>query len=140
MTKSRGIGRGKHGNHKAGPGRGKHGKQKAGPGRGNSHYKGPQYYLHKYKTTERPRPCQRCGQNAYYYHQDFWYLCAAHLLDLINIGEVLWFWDDYPEMWDRTEKLLRRPAPPIESFTSANDMDLETRSAAGNQKKQDGYV
>lgn len=88
-------------------GRGKHGNQHTAPRESD----GPHFWLRKYKTTQRPRPCQYCGQNAYYYHPDFWYLCAAHLLDLINVGELLWKWTDWEEVWDRTEQLLRRPSP-----------------------------
>lgn len=67
----------------------------------------PWYWMAKFKHTERPKPCSRCGQNAYYYYQE--YLCAPHLLDLCNLGEVHWKWDEYPEVWARTEMLLRRP-------------------------------
>lgn len=74
----------------------------------NQEDNGPTYYLHKYKTTERPRPCRICSQNAYYYKADLGYLCAPHLLDLINVAEGLFDWDDYPEMWNRMEKLLAR--------------------------------
>jgi hypothetical protein len=93
MAKNKGQGRGKHGNKYSGKD------------------DGPHLYLKKHKTTERPRPCQRCRQNAYYNHDDFGYLCAAHLLDLVNIGQVLWKWEDYEEVWNRTEQLLRRPTP-----------------------------
>lgn len=68
----------------------------------------PTDWLHYYKTSERPRPCRICEQNAYYFKQDLGYLCAPHLLDLINVGGVLFDWDDYPEMWDRMDKLLNR--------------------------------
>lgn len=71
----------------------------------------PFYYLSKYKTTQRPRTCVRCKQNAYYYHDDYDWLCAPHLLDLINIGSVLFNWEDYPEVWQRTERLLQREPP-----------------------------
>jgi hypothetical protein len=70
----------------------------------------PMYYLTKYKTTKRPRPCDRCRQNAYYYHPDYQYLCASHLLDLVNIGGLAFKWEDYPEVWQRTERLLQREA------------------------------
>lgn len=71
----------------------------------------PFYYLGKYKTTQRPRTCVRCGQSAYYYHDDWDWVCASHLLDLVNIGEVAFSWDEYPEVWARTERLLQRAAP-----------------------------
>lgn len=107
MTKSRGIGRGKHGNHARGPRSGRKFKDDGQPTFGYS----PHYYLKKYKTTQRPRKCERCSQNAYYNHEYFGYLCAPHLLDLVNIGETEFKWTDYPEIWQRTEQLLRRPAP-----------------------------
>ena len=110
MTKSKGIGRGNYKRVK-----GKHGR----PSKAGIEEDGPTYWLHKYKTTERPKPCVRCRQNAYYYHDDYHYLCAAHLLDLINLGEALFKWLDYPEMWERTERLLKRKPP----STTAKNMD-----------------
>lgn len=71
----------------------------------------PFYYLGKYKTTQRPRVCVRCGQSAYYYHHDWDWVCAAHLLDLVNIGQLAFSWSDYEEVWQRTERLLQRAAP-----------------------------
>jgi hypothetical protein len=71
----------------------------------------PFYYLGKYKTTQRPRVCVRCGQSAYYYHDDWDWVCAAHLLDLVNIGQLAFKWADYEEVWQRTERLLQRAAP-----------------------------
>lgn len=71
----------------------------------------PFYFLGKYRITQRPKKCNRCPQNAYYYHPDFDYLCASHLLDLINIGGLEFSWEDYPEVWARTERLLQREAP-----------------------------
>ena len=68
----------------------------------------PFYYLGRYRTTQRPRRCRRCGQNAYYYHDDWDWVCASHLLDLVNIGEMAFAWSDYPEVWARTERLLQR--------------------------------
>lgn len=94
------------------------------PPKGGREEDGPSYWLHKYKTTERPRPCGRCRQNAYYYHDDFHYLCAAHLLDLINLGEMLFKWDDYPEVWQRTERLLARP--PL----SAEELSIIVKNAS----------
>jgi len=131
MTKSRGIGRGKHGNHKAGPGRGNHGKHDGGDKRDT-----PTWYLKKYKTTQRPLPCIKCRQNAYYDHKDFGFLCAAHLLDLVNIGGTAFNWDDYPEMWERTERLLQRPAPPLS--TTVQNMDVEQTKPVRKPRKSDG--
>jgi hypothetical protein len=109
MTISKGVGRGKHGKHKA------------GPGRGNVERYSPPWFLKQYKTTQRPLPCVKCRQNAYYNHPDFGFLCAPHLLDLVNIGQVHFKWEDYPEIWDRTERLLQRPAPPLS--TTAKNME-----------------
>jgi len=69
---------------------------------------GPTYYLSLYKTTQRPKKCNRCGQTAYYNHPDLGWLCAPHLTDLVNVGGEKWNWDDYPEMWGRMEALLKR--------------------------------
>jgi len=125
MTKSKGIGRGKHGNHK-GPPKGGSPEQ---PGT-------PTWYLKQYKTTQRPVPCQRCRQNAYYNHKDFGYLCAPHLLDLVNIGGTAFNWEEYPEIWERTERLLKRPAPPLS--TTAQNMDAVQHSPVDKQRKSDG--
>jgi hypothetical protein len=74
----------------------------------DKHGYSPLWFLNRYKTSQRPRLCRRCGQNAYYYHDDWDWLCAAHLLDLVNIGENAFSWQDYPEVWARTERLLQR--------------------------------
>lgn len=89
----------------------------------------PFYYLGKYRITQRPKPCVRCRQNAYYYHPDFDYVCASHLLDLVNIGGLEFNWDDYPEMWARTERLLQRKPP---SFTTVKNMDAPLNKNAVN--------
>lgn len=99
---------------------------------------GPTYWLRYYKTTQRPRACERCKQNAYYNHPDFGYLCAPHLLDLINIGGMLFSWDEYKEMWDRTERLLKRPLPSPSSTTAKNMKSLNTRPAAPKAENSDG--
>ena len=90
---------------------------------------GPTYYLSLYKTTQRPRKCERCGQNAYYDHPDLGWLCAAHLTDLINVGEELWRWADYPEIWRRMENLLKRS-----SSANATDAALSNQSAINKRK------
>jgi hypothetical protein len=90
---------------------------------------GPVYWLAYYKHTERPRPCMVCQHSGYYYHGHYGYLCAAHLTDLINVGETLWKWNDYPEMWARNSKLLRRKPPQsiIANVTaSTNSVNLDT--------------
>lgn len=87
----------------------------------------PFYYLGKYRHTQRPKPCVRCKQNAYYYHPDFDYVCASHLLDLVNIGGLAFDWEEYPEVWARTERLLQRA--PRKSGT-AKTVDADTPSAA----------
>lgn len=105
-------------------GRGKHGNQQSQIERGT-----PTWYLKQYKTTQRPVPCERCRQNAYYNHKDYGYLCAPHLLDLVNIGGTAFNWDEYPEMWERTERLLQRPAPPLSTTAKNMEQPLETRPA-----------
>jgi len=91
----------------------------------------PFYYLTRHRITQRPRPCRRCGQNAYYYHDDWDYVCAAHLLDLVNIGGLAFDWEDYPEVWQRTERLLQRK--PLSS-TIAKTMELPTEMSAADQE------
>lgn len=118
MTKSKGIGKGNHGNHA--------GKNPRGT---------PTWYLKEHKTSERPRPCERCRQNAYYHHNDFGYLCAPHLLDLVNIGGSAFNWDDYPEMWDRTERLLQRPLQQNLSTTVQNMESMLEKRPARKQSK-----
>lgn len=93
----------------------------------------PLYYLTKFKTTQRPRKCNRCTQNAYYYHPKYDYLCAAHLLDLVNIGEMAFKWVDYEEVWDRCERLLMRP--PMERPLSSGVNNME--SPYGNNAVED---
>jgi hypothetical protein len=99
----------------------------------------PMYYLTKFKTTQRPRVCNRCTQNAYYYHPTYHYLCAAHLLDLVNIGEVAFKWSDYEEVWDRCERLLMRP--PMERPKSTGVKSMESpygMNAVENEDLWDG--
>lgn len=136
MTKSKGIGRGNYVRTKKVPGR---------PPKNGRPEDGPTYYLNKYKTTQRPRKCKRCSQNAYYYHEDFDYLCAPHLLDLVNIGGLAFDWNDYPEVWERTERLLaREPLSQEELSTIVKDVepvDTETNAVKkrGRPKKLDGW-
>lgn len=135
MTKSRGIGRGKW-KREPGKGMGKGSRRTIGrPPKHGRPEDGPTYYLNKYKHSERPKKCQRCSQNAYYYHEDFHYLCAAHLLDLVNIGGMAFHWEDYPEVWERTEKLLQRE-PKV--FGTALNMDVDTPDAVTDQRKLGG--
>lgn len=95
----------------------------------------PFYYLGKYKTTQRPRECERCTQSAYYYHHDWGWCCAAHLLDLVNIGEAAFSWDDYREVWDRCERLLQRE--PRKSGIVKN-VDVDMSDAAQWEESSDG--
>lgn len=83
----------------------------------------PFYYLGKYKTTQRPRQCVRCRQSAYYYHDDWDWVCASHLLDLVNIGGLAFDWEDYPEVWARTERLLQRE-PQRSGIAKSVDVDM----------------
>jgi hypothetical protein len=96
----------------------------------------PMYYLGRYRTTQRPRKCRRCKQNAYYYHDDWDWVCAAHLLDLVNIGGLAFNWEDYPEVWERTERLLQREAP---SSSGVKNMESPYGSnAVENEDQWDG--
>jgi hypothetical protein len=96
----------------------------------------PMYYLTKYKSTKRPRKCDRCKQNAYYYHPDYHYLCASHLLDLVNIGGLAFSWEEYPEVWARTERLLQREAP---SSSGAKSMESPSgTNAVETEQSWDG--
>ena len=95
----------------------------------------PFYYLNKYKTTQRPRQCVRCGQSAYYYHDDWDWVCASHLLDLVNIGGLAFNWEEYPEVWERTERLLQR-AP--KRFGTVLNTDVDHWDAASIQALLDG--
>ena len=95
----------------------------------------PTWYLKQHKTTKRPVPCERCGQNAYYDHKDFGMLCAPHLLDLVNIGGMAFSWNDYPEMWERTERLLNRPKPSTGVNNTEQQLEIEP---AKTKSKLDG--
>lgn len=94
----------------------------------------PMYYLEMYKTTKRPRACNRCGQNAYYYHPDFHYVCAAHLLDLVNIGGMAFDWEEFPEVWQRTERLLQRQLPGSTGVTVTDTVALAPKSVKNNER------
>jgi len=95
----------------------------------------PFYYLGKYKTTQRPRVCNRCTQSAYYYHDDWDWCCAAHLLDLVNIGQLAFKWADYEEVWQRTNRLLQR-AP--KASTTVKNVDVDMNDAVLWQESSDG--
>jgi len=95
----------------------------------------PFYYLGKYKTTQRPRECERCTQSAYYYHHDWGWCCAAHLLDLVNIGEAAFSWDDYREVWDRCERLLQREP---KKSTTVKNVDVDIYNAVLWEESSDG--
>ena len=68
----------------------------------------PTYYLEKYTHSVRPRPCDRCGQAAYYWHPARSYVCAPHLLDLVCVWEAKIDWKEYKEIDSRMERLLKR--------------------------------
>jgi hypothetical protein len=95
----------------------------------------PDYYLSIYKSTTRPRPCIRCNQNGYYEHPEWGRVCAACLLDLINIGEMLWKWEDYPEVWRRMDQLIARAFGGTEKQIEPV-LVIDQRKKAG--KKSDG--
>lgn len=97
----------------------------------------PIWYLQKYKTTQRPRQCNRCGHNAYYWHPSWDWVCASHLLDLINIGGLAFSWEDYPEVWARTERLLQREAP--SSIGAENTQQQQERDVVNQELSWDGW-
>ena len=35
-------------------------------------------------------------------------MCASHLLDLANVGEMNWKWDDWEDVWQMMGRLLGR--------------------------------
>lgn len=102
-------------------------------GRYGAESDGPTYWLSRYKTTQRPRKCTRCTQNAYHHHTSYGYLCAPHLLDLININEELWKWSEYPEIWARTERLLQR-----EPLSSTSVPAMESTQNVNTSQQSDG--
>jgi hypothetical protein len=83
----------------------------------------PKYYLSYFKSTSRPQPCIRCSRPGYYEHPEFGRLDAVCLLDLINIGEVLWKWDDYPLVWARTESIIRQSGGKKKNKESSSEID-----------------
>ena len=68
----------------------------------------PLELLDKYKHTERVSNCviPECICLAYYDYPFRGKVCSAHLLDLANVGELEFKWDDYPEVWNRSAILL----------------------------------
>lgn len=89
----------------------------------------PDFYLSLYKSTTRPQPCVRCQYNGYYQHPEWGRTCAACLLDLINIGEVLWKWDHYPEVWRRMDQQLSRRSGIAKSKTESVLVIDQTKKA-----------
>lgn len=56
----------------------------------------------------------------------------------MNIAEVAWSWGDYPDVWERTERLLQREAPP---FTGAqNTHSQQEEDAVNGLKILDGLI
>lgn len=68
----------------------------------------PLELLDKYKSTSRVTKCNITGCKCLAYYDSPWRgkVCSAHLLDIQNIGEIEFKWDDYPEVWDRCGILL----------------------------------
>jgi hypothetical protein len=76
----------------------------------------PYEWLKRYKTTTTPQECRVCDRTAYYVHPTLGHLCAAHLLDLANVGELNWKWCDWEDVWNMMGRLLGRKS------TSATDV------------------
>jgi hypothetical protein len=68
----------------------------------------PYEWLKRYKTTTTPQVCRICDRTAYYVHPTLGHLCAAHLLDLANVGELNWKWCDWEDVWSMMGRLLGR--------------------------------
>jgi len=68
----------------------------------------PYEWLKKYKTTTTPQVCRVCDRTAYYVHPTLGHLCATHLLDLANVGELYWKWSDWEDVWSMMGRLLGR--------------------------------
>ncbi|NBW28579.1 MAG: hypothetical protein EBR38_08440 [Flavobacteriaceae bacterium] len=99
----------------------------------------PSSYLTRYKSSTRPQPCIRCGQKAYYVHPEWGRVDAACLLDLINIGEVLWKWEHYPLIWARIDYLISRRSGGTEKQkkSSSAKSQKEIGKKSGGLKRND---
>jgi hypothetical protein len=68
----------------------------------------PYEWLKRYKVNQ-PTECRACGRSSYYNHPALGELCAVHLLDLANVGELEWKWCDWEDVWKMMGRLLARP-------------------------------
>lgn len=84
----------------------------------------PYDWLKKYKTTTTPNQCRICKVRAYYVHPTLGDLCAPHLLDLVNVGEMNWKWSDWEDAWNMTTRLLGSRS------TTANQANMILRRLA----------
>jgi len=80
------------------------------------------------------------SNSPFYYlgkYHDWGWCCASHLLDLVNIGGLAFSWEDYPEVWARTERLLKREP---RMFGTAKNMDVDTPYAVTEDELSDGFM
>ena len=59
------------------------------------------------------------------------------MLDLVNIGGLAFSWEDYPEVWARTERLLKREP---RMFGTAKNMDVDMEDAVNWEELSDGFT
>lgn len=67
----------------------------------------PYQWLKHYKVNH-PTECRICGKSAYYHSKDLGELCAVHFIDLANVGQLYWNWDDWEDVWMMMTRLLSR--------------------------------
>jgi ribosomal protein S14 len=74
----------------------------------------PYEWLKKFKVNH-PTECRICGNSAYYHSKDLGELCAVHFLDLANVGQLYWKWDDWEDVWSMMGRLLSRQSTTVET-------------------------
>lgn len=72
----------------------------------------PYNWLTEYKVHQ-PTKCRVCNRSSYYNHPTLGELCAAHLLDLANVGQLNWHWDDWEDVWQMMGRLLGRKSTSV---------------------------
>lgn len=76
----------------------------------------PYEWLKKYKVSH-PTDCRVCGRSAYY-HSHLGELCAAHFIDLVNVGQLYWKWEDREDVWMMMGRLLSKPSGTVTATSS----------------------
>jgi len=72
----------------------------------------PYQWLKRYKVNH-PTECRICDAKAYYHSKDLGELCAAHFLDLANVGQLHWNWDDWEDVWRMMGRLLSKQSTSV---------------------------